>query len=73
MNGVAEVKGIAGETTEEKLDEGILDLRRFEDTDCFPPPLHTGVLIFLTFAEKGVPDFWLTAMKQNEVLTEEVI
>ncbi len=23
--------------------------------------------------EKGVPDFWLTAMKTNEVLAEEVI
>jgi len=24
------------------------------------------------FSAKGVPDFWLTAMKTNEVLSEEV-
>lgn len=25
------------------------------------------------YAEKGVPDFWLNAMKNNEVLAEEVV
>lgn len=30
------------------------------------------LLKLLNFADKGVPDFWLTAMKNNEVLAEEV-
>ncbi|KAL0315779.1 UNVERIFIED_CONTAM: Nucleosome assembly protein 1 [Sesamum radiatum] len=29
-------------------------------------------LSFSNLAEKGVPDFWLTAMKNNEVLAEEI-
>lgn len=29
-------------------------------------------LNFYLCAEKGVPDFWLNAMKNNEVLAEEV-
>lgn len=30
------------------------------------------ILIVSVIVEKGVPDFWLTAMKTNEVLSEEV-
>lgn len=30
------------------------------------------ILIVFVIVEKGVPDFWLMAMKTNEVLSEEV-
>ncbi len=26
----------------------------------------------MSFADKGVPDFWLNALKNNDVLSEEV-
>lgn len=31
-----------------------------------------GFYATMLYAEKGVPDFWLTAMKNNDVLSEEV-
>lgn len=34
--------------------------------------LCIGSLYFFHPLEKGVPDFWLTAMKTNEVLADEV-
>lgn len=34
--------------------------------------VSTLILIVCVIVEKGVPDFWLTAMKTNEVLSEEV-
>lgn len=36
--------------------------------------IHKSIYMFnfTNYAEKGVPDFWLTAMKNNEVLAEEV-
>ena len=30
-------------------------------------------ILLRVYAEKGVPDFWLNAMKNNEVLAEEVV
>ena len=33
---------------------------------------HSDVLL-TSFSAKGVPDFWLTALKTNDVLTEEAI
>lgn len=30
------------------------------------------LIFYMHNAEKGVPDFWLTAMKNNDVLSEEV-
>jgi hypothetical protein len=34
--------------------------------------LMAAYMICVLDAEKGVPDFWLIAMKNNEVLSEEV-
>ncbi|KAL6194437.1 hypothetical protein ACLB2K_035521 [Fragaria x ananassa] len=42
---------------------------------CQGPPCPTSSSRHITveeYTEKGVPDFWLTAMKTNEVLSEEI-
>ncbi|XP_031275427.1 nucleosome assembly protein 1;2-like isoform X1 [Pistacia vera] len=77
VNGVVEAEGATNEAAmdqeEDKAAEGILSEH------------HHGTLSIVSIfflglyfecgtlnAEKGVPDFWLTAMKNNEVLAEEI-
>lgn len=77
MNGVGEAEGTPNEATmdqgEDKAAEGmILFILVFF---CLIPSflsLCMVVYVIMLYTEKGVPDFWLTAMKNNEVLSEEV-
>lgn len=73
VNGVVEVDGATNEAAmdqeEDKAAEGTCE--------CYLEMLFfLGAHLYWYFntfdAEKGVPDFWLNAMKNNEVLAEEV-
>ena len=77
MNGVGEAEGTPNEAAmdqgEDKADEGmiLLILVLFFFISSFLS-LCTGIYTIMLYSEKGVPDFWLTAMKNNEVLSDEV-
>ena len=77
MNGVGEAEGTPNEAAmdqgEDKADEGmiLLILVLFFFISSFLS-LCTGFYTIMLYSEKGVPDFWLTAMKNNEVLSDEV-
>lgn len=75
VNGITEVE-LASEDTkveegEEKTPEG--KLRNTMSSLCFSKHVrkyHDNFTCF--FSEKGVPSFWLTALKNNDVTSEEV-
>ena len=74
VNGVVEVEGVTNESPmdqeEDKATEGIFIVlsKLYFLGFMFISPYS--LCMFNT--EKGVPNFWLTAMKTNEVLAEEV-
>lgn len=79
MNGVGEANGTPDDAAmdqgEDKSAEGIILFYNFALTFfSFGSFLSMcmNVYAIMIYAEKGVPDFWLNAMKNNEVLSEEV-
>ena len=72
VNGVVEVDGAAKEPTGENAAEGG-DSDGMKSEFALPLRDHHSDVVLTSFSAKGVPDFWLTALKTNDVLTEEVI
>lgn len=73
VNGVVEVDGVSDEPTSENASDGKeSDGMGLDISPCIVSILNT-IFMFAHFSAKGVPDFWLTAMKTNEILAEEVI
>ena len=74
VNGVVEVEGIANEAPVEKEEDKAAEgtSQNFNLLSIVNHLSLTWCLISSGNVEKGVPDFWLTAMKTNEVLAEEV-
>lgn len=73
VNGVVEVDGLKDEAATNQTDVDSKEGNIFTIWSylifylCF-----LSLIIINDFSEKGVPDFWLTAMKTNEILAEEV-
>lgn len=75
VNGVAEAEGAAKESAagqEEDKDAAGNAIPSFDLLILCALFKLLVLSILFAFVEKGVPDFWLTAMKNNEVLAEEV-
>lgn len=70
VNGVIEVEGAANETTTDTEED------KGSNQKWTPYSFIVSILYYsnllVTYVEKGVPSFWLNAMKNNDVLAEEV-
>ncbi|KAM3207416.1 hypothetical protein ACQJBY_062569 [Aegilops geniculata] len=71
VNGVVEVDGVAKEPTSENAAEGG-DSDGMKSKFALPLRDHHSDVLLTSFSAKGVPDFWLTALKTNDVLTDEI-
>lgn len=75
VNGVVEVEGVTNEAPmdqeEDKATEGTFQVQHSKLYFLGFKFIVLDSLCILN-TEKGVPNFWLTAMKTNEVLAEEV-
>lgn len=68
MNGASELDGASSKDNVEGTANNFFILKVFK----FYKPCNDVIrIVYLLITEKGVPDFWLNAMKRNELLSDE--